>query len=139
MYYLQIYIIDLKGTLNASQDKGLMIWWGMLYTDRIDGDRQPIYGLSHVMNRGGGCTHSNIFIIHQPHRLLFTLNSEIIIIDLTYKTNRFKISIFNFVGSTATNLNFLAKNVLYLVKPLSISSLPFNRSKRNAILLFTHI
>ncbi len=52
-----------------------------------------------------------LFITHQPHKLLFTLNSEIIIIDSTYKTNRFKIPIFNFVESTAINQNFLTESV----------------------------
>ena len=51
------------------------------------------------------------FIIYRPYKLLFALNSEIIIIDLTYKTNRFKIFIFNFVGSTVMNQNFLAESV----------------------------
>jgi len=82
---------------------------------------------------------THLFITHRPHKLLFTLNSEIIIIDLTYKTNRFKMPIFNFVGSTAMNQNFPTRNIFIPNEIVIDFVLPFNRSKRNAILLFTYI
>ncbi len=87
-------------------------------------DRTPIQALLQLLIiTGEFSTHYQIkfrdqdnlltylFIIYRPHKLLFALNSEIIIIDSTYKINRFKISIFNFVGLTIINQNFLTRSV----------------------------
>ena len=52
-----------------------------------------------------------LFITHRPYKLFFALNSEVMIIDSTYKINRFKMPMFNFVGSTVMNQNFLAGSV----------------------------
>jgi hypothetical protein len=44
--------------------------------------------------------------IHRDMLELLKLNSEILIMDITFKTNRFQMKLFNIVGITLLNITF---------------------------------
>ena len=46
--------------------------------------------------------------MHNKHRKLFDQNPELIILDFTYKTNRFNMPLLNVVGVTLTHKSFFA-------------------------------
>jgi MULE transposase domain len=49
--------------------------------------------------------------MHNKHRKLLTKNPEILIMDSTYKTNRFRMPLLNLVGVTANNKLFYAGSI----------------------------
>jgi hypothetical protein len=49
-----------------------------------------------------------LFIMHDKHIKLLRANSEVLIADATYKTNRFNMPLFNIVGITPNNMSFFA-------------------------------
>jgi hypothetical protein len=46
--------------------------------------------------------------MHNKHRKLFDQNSELFIMDFTYKTNRFNMPLLNMVGITLIHKSFFA-------------------------------
>jgi hypothetical protein len=46
--------------------------------------------------------------MHNKHRKLFDQNPELLIVDSTYKTNRFNMPLLNMVGITPTHKSFFA-------------------------------
>ncbi len=47
-----------------------------------------------------------LFMIHEPHLKIYARNSEVAILDSTYKINMFDMLLLNFVGSIVMNTNF---------------------------------
>src|SRR6266511_2009796 len=54
---------------------------------------------------------NHLFIAHHKHIDLLIENSEVLIIDLTYKTNIFQIPLINIIKMTGTNRNFFTKSI----------------------------
>jgi hypothetical protein len=61
-------------------------------------------------NDGSGA-FTYFFILHYKHCKLLAQNPKILIIDLTYKTNRYGMPLVNTVGITPFNRSFYAANV----------------------------
>ena len=56
--------------------------------------------------KGGPLTH--LYILHRLHERLLRANSEVLILDSTYRTNRYKMPLVNIVGITPCNKSFFA-------------------------------
>jgi MULE transposase domain len=54
---------------------------------------------------GGRLSH--LFLAYKPNAQFIAHNNEVVIVDATYKTNKFKMPLVNFVGVTPNNKNFL--------------------------------
>jgi hypothetical protein len=52
-----------------------------------------------------------LFVMHDKHIKLFKANSEVLITDVTYKTNRFNMPLLNIVGMALNNMSFFAASV----------------------------
>src|SRR6266536_775812 len=68
------------------------------------------YRTQSMIEAGGGpLTH--LFLTHWDHSELLTQNPEVLILDATYKTNRFRMPLVNIYGMTPTNRTFFAGSV----------------------------
>jgi hypothetical protein len=54
-----------------------------------------------------------LFIMHDKHIKLLKANSEVLIADVTYKTNRFNMPLLNIVGMALNNMSFFAASVFF--------------------------
>jgi hypothetical protein len=66
------------------------------------------YFASQNGQEGGPLTH--LMVMHNKHRKLFNLNHELIVLDSTYKTNRFNMPLLNMFGIAPTNKSFFGAN-----------------------------
>jgi hypothetical protein len=55
-----------------------------------------------------------LFVMHDKHIRLLKANSEVLIADATYKTNRFNMPLFNIVGMVPNNMSFFAASAFFL-------------------------
>jgi hypothetical protein len=56
--------------------------------------------------RGGPLTY--LFVLHSLHRKLLMANPEVLVLDSTYRTNRYKMPLVNIIGITPCNKSFFA-------------------------------
>jgi hypothetical protein len=54
-----------------------------------------------------------LFIMHDKHIKLFKANSEVLIADAIYKTNRFNMPLLNIIGIALNNMSFFAASVFF--------------------------
>jgi hypothetical protein len=62
--------------------------------------------------KGDSLTH--LFVFYGLHRKLLIANFEILILDLTYRTNRYKMPLVNIIGITPYNKSFWAGSAFIL-------------------------
>jgi len=61
----------------------------------------------HATESGERNSHlSRLFLTYKPNRELIAHNHEVLIVDSTYKTNKFKMPLVNIIGVTPNNKNF---------------------------------
>jgi len=67
------------------------------------------YRMKSDVKEGGPFTH--LFIANSKYTYFLMENPEVLIIDVIYKTNRFRISLVNIIGMTGINQNFYVASV----------------------------
>src|SRR2546423_2241479 len=65
---------------------------------------QGTYQFNYRTNSTGRVTH--LFFAHPKSINLFRKYSDVLLLDCTYRTNKFKMPLFNIVGTTCLNKNF---------------------------------
>ncbi len=67
------------------------------------------YRTKNNIKTGGPLTH--LFITNSFHTYFLIKNPEILTIDATYKTNRFRMPLINIIGMTSMNRNFYTASI----------------------------